>query len=72
MVEWAFVNTHKINRIGYNKEVQSLYIDFVGSLTDTAYIKVPESLFESFKAVKSPDKFYDQFIDGYFEVLKYD
>lgn len=72
MVEWAFVNTKKINRIGYNKEVQSLYIDFVGSLTDTAFIKVPESVFENFKVVKSPDKFYDQFIDGYFEVLKYD
>lgn len=72
MVEWVFVNTRKINRIGYNKEVKSLYIDFVGSVTDTAFIQVPESLFESFKEAKSPDKFYDQFVDGYFEVLKHD
>lgn len=72
MVEWAYVNTTKINRIGYNKEVQSLYVDFVGSVTDTAFLKVPVSLFESFVNSKSPDRFYDQFVDGYFEVLDHD
>ena len=55
MIQWAFVNTHTINRIGYNKEVQTLFIDFIGSETDTAYIKVPVSLFENFIEAKSPD-----------------
>jgi len=72
MVQWAFVNTQKINRIGYNKEVGSLFIDFTGSDIDTAFINVPESLFQSFIEAKSPDEFYDQFVEGYYDIVKLD
>lgn len=70
MVEWAVVNTDTIKRIGYNKEVQSLYVDFIGSEIDTAFVKVPEPLFTFFVEAKSPDKFFNQFVDGYFDVAK--
>ena len=71
MVKWAVVNADTINRIGYNKEVQSLYIDFIGSETDTAFIKVPEPMFKYFVEAKSPDKFFRQFVDGYFDDVKF-
>lgn len=72
MVKWVSIKTKKINRIGYNKGVRSLYIDFIGSSTDTTFIKVPEALFEYFIAAKSPDYFFTQFIDGYFDVASID
>jgi len=69
MVEWAIVNTSKINRIGYNKEKESIFIDFVGSETDTVLLNVPEALYSTFIQAKSPDKFYTQFVEGYFDVV---
>ena len=68
MVEWAIVNTSKINRIGYNKKKESMFIDFVGSETDTVFLKVPEALYSTFIQAKSSDQFYIQFVDGYFDV----
>ena len=72
MVKWVSIKTKKINRIGYNKDVRSLFIDFKGSSTDTTFIKVPEALFEYFIEAKSPDYFFTQFIDGYFDVANFD
>ena len=68
MIEWALIDTKKINRIGYDSEVQSLYIDFKGSETDTAYIKVPESLFRSLIHARRPDDFFETFVSENYEV----
>jgi len=69
MVEWTIVKTNKINRVGYNKLKKSMYIDFVGSEIDTVFSKVPEELYSTFIQAKSPDQFYAQFVDFYFEII---
>lgn len=68
MIEWTIINSININRIGYNKAKMSLYIDFVGSDTDTVLLQVPEALYTTFAEAKSADYFYDQFVEGYFDV----
>ena len=68
MIEWSILNSININRVGYNKERETLYIDFVGSDTDTVLLQVPEALYKTFIEAKSADKFYEQFVDGYFDV----
>lgn len=70
MVDWALLKTNLINRVGYNKQVQTLYIDFNGSDIDTAFVNVPEPLYEFFINAKSPDRFFKQFVDGYFDVAQ--
>jgi hypothetical protein len=70
LIEWTPVATKKINRIGYNKLKKRLYIDFNGSETDTTFLDVPESLYDIFIVVKSPDKFYEQLVVGYFEIAE--
>ena len=69
MIEWAYTNTQKINRIGYNREVKAMYIDFVGSEIDSAYVGVPEALFKAFVIAKSIDDFFAQFVDSYYDVV---
>ena len=68
MFEWSIVNSNKINRVGYNKYKESMYVDFVGSDTDTVFLKVPEALYTTFIEAKSSDQFYDQFVEGYFDI----
>lgn len=68
MIVWSNINSININRVGYNKEKESLYIDFVGSETDTVLLQVPEALYSTFIEAKSADKFYDQFVKDYFDV----
>jgi len=67
MIQWSVINSIKINRIGYNKERKSLYIDFAGSDTDTVYLQVPEALYTIFCESKSADKYYEQFVKDYFD-----
>lgn len=67
MIRWTSVNTREINRIGYNKEVNSLFVDFIGSDVDTVYVDVPESLYTLFVEAKDIDKFFKQFVNGYFK-----
>ena len=70
VIKWAQLDKGIINRVGYNKEVNSLYIDFIGSDVDTAYVDVPESLYTLFVEAKNPDKFFQQFVNGYFAEAK--
>ena len=69
MVEWTKLNTRKINRVGYNKNKKTLYIDFKGSETDTIFLEVPEEMYDIFIKAKSPDKFYDELVKDYFDTL---
>ena len=72
MTRWVNVNTFKITRIGYNREVETLFIDFVGSHVDTPYKKVPESLFNRFIESDTADTFYDQNIKDVYESVQID
>jgi len=69
-IQWTRLRKGTINRVGYNNEVNSLYIDFTGSDVDTVYVDVPESLYTLFVEAKDPDKFFKQFVNGYFKEAK--
>ena len=68
MIQWTILNSEKIHRVGYNKKKENLYIDFKGSETDMVFLKVPDSVYDIFIEVKSPDNYYAHCVDGYFEV----
>ncbi|MEB8431895.1 KTSC domain-containing protein [Cocleimonas sp. KMM 6892] len=68
MVEWVTVKTSRINRIGYSREVNTMFIDFQGSEIDTPYVNVPENIFKSFAASDTINKFFNEHIDGKFKV----
>ena len=68
MVEWIAVKTSRINRIGYNKEVKTMFIDFQGSEIDTPYVDVPENVFKSFSKSDTINKYFKEHIDGKFKV----
>lgn len=68
MVEWVLVNSSKINRIGYNKIVRTMFIDFQGSEIDTPYVDVPEDVFKSFSKSDSINEYFNEHIDGKFKV----
>ncbi|WP_299872704.1 KTSC domain-containing protein [uncultured Cocleimonas sp.] len=68
MVEWVAVKTSRINRIGYNREVKTMFIDFQGSEIDTPYVNVPESVFKSFSKSDTINKYFNEYIDGKFKV----
>ncbi len=70
LIKWARLEKGTIKRIGYNEEVNSLYIDFIGSDVDAVYVDVPESLYILFVESKNPDKFFQQFVNGYFAEAK--
>ena len=67
MTKWIYVNTSKITRIGYNREMKTMYIDFVGSLVDTPYKNVPESLYSEFVESGSINTFYQDHIEDVYE-----
>ena len=69
MVEWTIVNSDKINRIAYQKSEKLLHIGFVDNETDTIFLNVPEALYKIFIEAKSPDQFYTQCVEGYFDVI---
>ena len=68
MVEWIDVKTSRINRIGYNKEVKTMFIDFQGSEIDTPYVNVPENVFKSFTNSDTINKYFKKHIEGKFIV----
>ena len=68
MVEWVAVKTSRINRIGYNREVKTMFIDFQGSEIDTPYINVPENVFKTFSKSDTINKYFKEHIDGKFNV----
>ena len=68
MVEWVVVDTSRINRIGYNREVKTMFIDFQGSQIDTPYVNVPESVFKTFSNSDTINKYFKEHIDGKFKV----
>jgi len=68
MVEWVAVKTSRINRIGYNREVKTMFIDFHGSEIDTPYVNVPENIFNSFSESDTINKYFKEHIDGKFKV----
>lgn len=70
MIKWTQIRKGTINRVGYNKEVKSLYIDFIGSDTDTAFLNVPEALFTYFVEASFPERFFKLFVEDYFEVAQ--
>ena len=62
MIDWVYVNSQKISRIGYNSKILTMYIDFQGSNLDTPYTGVSEALFKSFCNAKDIDLYFDQYI----------
>ena len=62
MTEWIHVNTNNITRIGYNKDLRTLIIDFVGSACDTPYKNVTEKTFVEFTQAERIDEYYNIFI----------
>ena len=69
MTDWTSINTDKIKRIAYIETENSMYIDFTDSEIHTVFCNVPKALYTIFIEAKSPDKFYTQFVEGYFDVL---
>ncbi len=67
MIEWISVNTCKITRIGYSKEVNAMYIDFIGSTIDTPYQNVSEEVFKTFSQAKKIDDFYETEIKNIYQ-----
>ena len=68
MVEWVIVKTSKINRIGYNSQVKTMFIDFQGSEIDTPYVDVPENVFKTFSMSDTINKHFKEHIDGKYKV----
>lgn len=68
MVEWVSVKTSKINRIGYNSKVKTMFIDFQGSEIDTPYINVPKSVYKEFSGSDTVNKYFKEHIDGKYKV----
>ncbi len=68
MVEWVIVKNSRINRIGYNRVVKTMFIDFQGSEIDTPYIDVPENVFKIFSKSDTINKYFKEHIDGKFKV----
>ncbi len=68
MVEWVTVKTSRINRIGYCREVKTMFVDFLGSEIDTPFINVPENIFKSFSKSNTINKYFKEHIDGKFKV----
>ena len=69
MVSWTKINAEKIKRVGYNKEKETLFIDFNESETDSIFLNVPEALYQIFIEIDFPDQFYDELVEGYFDTL---
>lgn len=67
MIEWVNVNSKIITRIGYNKMIGTLYIDFSGSTSDTPYKDVSEEIFTEFTKSENVDNYYITFIKDTFE-----
>lgn len=72
MVKWIYINSSKITRIGYNAEIQIMYIDFVGSVVDTPYKSVSEDLFNEFSKAKNIDGYFETQIKDFFEEVTFD
>lgn len=72
MIKWVYINSAKITRIGYNAELETMYIDFNGSSLDTPYKRVSEKLFNDFSTAKNIDGFFDTQIKGFCEEVKLD
>lgn len=70
MIKWISVNTCQITRIGYNQEINTMYIDFIGSSTDTPYQNVTEEMFKTFSQTERVDDFYEANIKGVYEPTK--
>jgi len=62
MIEWINVDSEIMSRIAYNSEVHTMYIDFKGSIVDTPYAGVKQSLFESFCEAENIDEYYENHI----------
>ena len=62
MVEWVYLNTPKINKVGYNAKIKTMYIDFSGSTVDTPYKNVIENTFQEFSQAKNADAHYENYI----------
>lgn len=64
MIDWAYTNTSRINRIGYNSKVQVMYIDFKGSKVDIPYINVPRSVYKTFVQANDIDNYFEYNINN--------
>ncbi len=67
MIKWAYVNTPKITRIGYNAEIKVMYVEFCGSTVDTPFKNITEDTFREFSRAKMVDDYYEDYIKLNFE-----
>lgn len=72
MVNWITVNSHKISKIAYNAEIETMYIDFKGSKVDTPYTGVTKGMFKLFCNATDIDEFYDTHIKDSFKKIERD
>lgn len=70
MIEWFYVNTPKINKMAYNAEIKTMYIDFYGSTVDTPFKNVPKNTFLEFSQAYSVDEYYEKHIKTCYEKVK--
>lgn len=69
MINWINVNSKSIIRIAYNFDINIMYINFRGSITDTPYQGVTEDKFRAFSNADDIDEYYKKHIqDVYVEV----
>jgi hypothetical protein len=68
MIEWFKNDTSRIRRVGYDRHVESMYIDFEDSEVDVPYCNVPEELFREFIASNTLFSFYEKHIMNTYEI----
>lgn len=69
MIEWIYINSEKISKVAYNKEIKTMYIDFIDSNVDTPYAGVTEAIFTAFCEAKNTDEFFKIHIKDCFEKI---
>ncbi len=62
MLDWVYVHTSKIKKMAYNAEIETMYIDFIGSTVDTPYKNVSEKTFNEFSQANDVDEHYEMHI----------
>ncbi len=67
MIEWVIDEDSIIRRIGYDREIKSMYIDFKNSEVDVPFCNVPEEVYIKFVESKSRVRFYLRYIRDFYD-----
>ncbi|MCO7223437.1 KTSC domain-containing protein [Pleionea sp. CnH1-48] len=64
MIDWVYVNSKRIRRIGYNSISHAMHVDIKNSPQSGMYKGVPKSLFCDFIMSEDIDAFYQEKIES--------